>query len=160
MNGLPVNNHIRQLCPRVVVEDDAIRKALTGDRFNFPAESQVYAIKYGMIRTLIQQGYEVLVDDTHTTEISIKRLIEIDTNADFVFIDTDVDECIQRAINTNQTDLVGVIQRHHANLRRLTGTWHSEHDLPTGIKGVIAIADKVVTIRHNVIDSLEHTKRV
>jgi len=116
------------------------------------------ALKYGMIRTLMEQGYEVMVDDTHTTETSIRRLLEINLNATFILIDTDIEECIQRAINTNQEDLVGVIRRHHSNLQDFIGI--GDTNLPQDIHFALAIGYRIVGIRDNVVARMEHTKRV
>ena len=148
---------VSQTHPRIVVCDDAIRLAITGDRFNFLAESQVYALKYGMIRTMMEQGYEVMVDDTHTTATSIQRLVEINLNATFMLIDTDVDECIQRAKDTKQEDLVGVIHRHHCNLLELIGV---EKTLPKDLHLSMALGYRLAGIRDDVVAMMEHTKRV
>lgn len=152
-----IGRPLTQQHPRIVVEDDAIRRAITGDRFNFSSESQVYAIKYGMIRTLMEQGYEVLVDDTHTSPPSIQRLLEINIRADFVFIDTDLRECMTRAITTDQSDLIEVIRRHHFNLCHLIGQKTSLY-MPDD--AVERIAEAVRTIRGGVVERMEHTKRV
>lgn len=161
VDGLPdyCNGPYEQVFPRIIVEDDAIRKAITGDRFNFASESQVYAIKYSMIRTLMEQGYEVLVDDTHTSEPSIRRLLEININSDFCIVDTDPVECINRARATNQTDLVDVVHRHHWNLRNLIGI-QPDVNFPSGALLAAYVAKAVRLIRGGVIERMEHTKRV
>lgn len=101
---------------RVVVETDAIRKAITGDRWNGRAESQVYAIKHAMIATLLEQGYDVLVDGTHTSEVSMTRMLELDVHAEFCLHDTSLGQAVDNARKSGQSDLVNVIYRHSNNL--------------------------------------------
>jgi hypothetical protein len=72
-----------------------------------------------MIRALLERGFDVMVDGTHSTEISIKRILEIDINATAIPIFVDCSECIKRAKDTNQEDLIPVIERIHDNLRML-----------------------------------------
>jgi len=165
VNGIPCETpySITQSHPRIVICDDAIRRAITGDRFNLAAESQVYALKYGMIRTMLKQGYEVMVDDTHTTDVSVQRLLEINHKANFMLVDTDVDECIQRAIKTKQEDLVEVIKRHHANMKQFIGVDQYDGDLPTDIQLSMAIGYRIAGLRDDVIsqmDYTDYTKRV
>lgn len=105
--------------PRVVISDDQIRLALHGERYNRLAEPAVYATKYIILRTLVNSGYHVLSDDTHTTKESIERLLEIDKSATPIFIDTPYEVCLERAVNTNQFDLILVIGRMFENIRKL-----------------------------------------
>ena len=153
---MPKNNPVFH--PRIVLEDDAIRKAITGDRWNAAAESQVYAIKYGMIRTLMVQGYDVLVDDTHTTKPSIQRLLEIDLKADFVYIDTPMQECMKRAIETDQSDLIEVIRRQYFNICSLTSNGFLLPD--DRQETIVGIARAISNVSNEVVSRMEHSKRV
>jgi len=123
--------------PRAVVNEDAIRFAVTGKRFTFKVEPIAEAITHAMISSYVAQGYDVLVDETHTTWKSIEALLWIDPNAKPIWIyrpkyevETDyssqwpeivddgwkahVELCCQRALETNQQDLVDVIKYRHA----------------------------------------------
>ncbi len=102
---------------RIIVTPDAFRLAL-GHRYNWYAEPVVFAHVQIAIRALVQD-YDVLVDDTHTSIESITRILEVDPNANYVFVDTPLDVCIERAIATNQGDLVGVMARMQNNINRL-----------------------------------------
>jgi len=102
-----------------------------------------------MIRTLLEQGYDVMVDGTHTTVPSITRLLEIDPDAQFHFVNTDKNVCIQRARATNQEDLVKVILRHYHNVQQLTDA-----------DPVNNLAIAIRRIRHDIKERMEHTKRV
>jgi chloramphenicol 3-O-phosphotransferase len=99
--------------PRIIVNADWLRLALTGQVFVQEAEDMVHAVKHLIIRTYLNNGYDVLCDGTHTTKTSIQDLLYIDKNADFFMIDTDINECKQRAIDSNQEYLIhkGVIDR-------------------------------------------------
>lgn len=102
--------------PRVIVSGDAIRLATHGMRYNRLGEDAVFATLHTMIRALLITGFDVIVDETNTSEISIRRLLEIDNNAVAIYIDTTEDVCIKRAIESNQLDLIPVIKRVSKNL--------------------------------------------
>lgn len=104
---------------RVIVSSDSIRLAITGKRYEPLAETLVFATKHIMIRSLLSLNYDVIVDGTHSTEISITRLLEIDKNAKYVIIPTRPEICIDRAYQTNQPDLVPTINRINKNLLSL-----------------------------------------
>lgn len=105
--------------PRVVVCADDIRLAF-GHRWNSLAEGFVDATKHTMIRALLQ-NHDVLVDGTHTTLSHIKRLFEIDPEAEFLFVDTPPGICKTRAEETEQYDLIPVIDRMSCQLIELVG---------------------------------------
>lgn len=104
---------------RVIVCADNIRLSLHNQRFNSYSEEFVSAIKHVMIRTLLKTGFSVIIDGTHTTPNSIKKIFEIDPNAEPVLFDTPVWLCQERAIATNQPDLLPVIDRMEAQLEKL-----------------------------------------
>ena len=113
------NRWVREDIMRVVVNADSLRLALTGQRYNYLAESVVFSMKYVFIRALLKQGYEVLVDGTNSSDISIQRILEIDPNAEFLIVDTPEEVCIQRAKDTNQEDLIPVIKSIGKNVERI-----------------------------------------
>lgn len=110
---------INRLIRRVIVNVDSIRLALHGNRYEPLAETMVFSITHVMIRSLLNQGFDVIVDETNTTEISIQRLLEIDSNARPILIDTPVEECKRRAIETGQPDLIPVIDRINENISEI-----------------------------------------
>ncbi len=103
---------------RVVVSGDRIRESLYGSLWNQLAEDFVDAIKWTMVRTLLNSGYTVLLDETNTSERNIRKIFEIDINAEFVYVDTPVEVCKKRA---NET-LWKPIDRMHDNLRTLVNS--------------------------------------
>jgi predicted kinase len=106
-----------QTNPRVIVSGDDIRLATHGTRYNKLAEDSVFSTLHIMIRTLLITGFDVIVDETNTSEISIRRLLEIDEYAIAIRFDTSEEICIQRAIDSGQSDLVSAIKRTSNNLK-------------------------------------------
>ena len=105
---------------RVIVCSDDIRLALHGQRYEALAETMVFAIKHVMIRAHLARGFDVIVDGTHSTSVSIKRLLEIDKNATAIMFDTTMEECIRRATATGHLDLTtGPIQRIANNIAEI-----------------------------------------
>lgn len=105
---------------RAIVCSDNIRLALTGKRYEPLAETMVFATKHIMIRSLLDRGFDVVVDGTHSTEISIQRILEIDINAIHVIVDTPPEVCKQRAIDSGHSDLAdGIIDRIYNNLKQI-----------------------------------------
>lgn len=95
---------------RVVVSPDSIRLAL-GHRFNWHVESFVHATAQVMVKTLLYQDYDVLVDCTNSTQESLIKWMYIKKDIVPVIVNTNVGECINRANKTGQSDLIPVIER-------------------------------------------------
>jgi predicted kinase len=113
------NEWVKAAPNRAIVCADNIRLALHGQRFQSLAEGMVHAIKDIMIRSLLARGIDVIVDGTHTTESSIRSILQIDVNAVAVIFDTSVEECKRRADATNQSDMHDVIDRMGKQLKKL-----------------------------------------
>lgn len=108
--------------PRVVINSDSIRLALHGQRYAFEAETFVFAIKHIMIRCFKNQGYDILVDGTHSSEISIQRILEIDINAKPICLfNISPDECKRRARKDSMLDLGPPIDRICSNISAVCG---------------------------------------
>lgn len=106
---------------RVIVSGDNIRLALTGQRFSKDAEQMVQAIKWVMVKALLDRGHEVMIDGTHTTNSSIEKILSIDPEARGIFIDRHPRDCEKTAMDCGHYDLVGsgVIRRMVNNLKEL-----------------------------------------
>lgn len=102
--------------PRTIVCSDDIRLALHGCRWSTLAEDMVHAIQGVMIRALLKRS-DVLIDGTNTTKSTIRKLLSYYVDADFCIIDTPKEICIQRAIDTNQLDLLPIIERMDKQLK-------------------------------------------
>ena len=143
--------------PRVVINEDAIMLSLTGKRFTHKANPMVHAISHCMLRTYVNEGYDVLFDETFTTWKSIKELLWISDAVpvwifkplfqrenivdgpgfyeDFTLLNENewyehLNLCILRAINSKQEDLIPVIKNRHApQLLELARDWSKFEDL-------------------------------
>lgn len=103
----------------VVVNSDQIRLALHGQRYNRLAEPTIHAITKVMVISLFNQGYICVIDETNTTISSIRQWLEIDSDAEFIYIDTSMEVCLQRAKDTGQEDLLKIIPKMYENLINL-----------------------------------------
>lgn len=119
---------------RVIVAGDDIRLALHGCRYSNYAEPYVEAIKTTMIRTLLFRGFDVIVDATHTTEYSIKKILQLNDDVEFIYIPSDLETCIERAKNTGKPDLVPVIKRHHQQIKYVIDNYGSYDNLIRNIE--------------------------
>jgi predicted kinase len=105
-------------CGAVIVNPDSIRLAIHGQPFIAEAESFVWAVAYAMTEALFIAGHDVVVvDATNTNEKARKpwydRFQEKRTNisVELVVIGTSKGECMARAILSNQSYLIPVIER-------------------------------------------------
>ncbi len=98
---------------RVVVNRDAVRLALYAERFIAEKENSVHFIYSNMVKSLLLNPYnKICMDETNCSVRAVRGILtDYDENAEFIFINTPVNVCIQRAIDTNQKDLVDVIPR-------------------------------------------------
>lgn len=118
--------------PRVVLEGDAFRKAVSGARYNEYAEQYVKPILRTSARALLNSGYDVLIDDTHTTWGSISEVLKLDPDAIPLWVPANeygsyfavpspqflkhAEECKERAKKLDQSDLLPIIDRMVQNL--------------------------------------------
>ena len=107
---------------RFIVSGDWVRLAYYGKRYIGKLEKFVHPIYETMIEALLMQdGIHLMLNDTHTSKHSIEKILNIDINTQFIFIDTSPEICKRRAYETNQADLVegGVIDRMYDHLKTL-----------------------------------------
>jgi len=99
-----------QSCP--IVNPDAIRIALHGQRFAAPAEPFVWAIAKVMVKALFEAGHaSVILDATNTTEARRKEWISKSWQTHWRVFDTPKDICIERAKLSGMPDLIPVIEK-------------------------------------------------
>lgn len=95
-------------CP--IVNADAVRLALHGKRYEGLAEDFVKAIRLVMVRALFLAGHDVvLYDETNFSREIRNRIRSTEWRTVFVPVLTPPDVCKERAIATDQPDLVRVI---------------------------------------------------
>lgn len=109
--------------PRVVIGGDDFRQAVYGKEYDPDREGLVFAAMDTAIRALLYRGFDVLVDETCTTESTLLRYLKLDLDAIALFVDTDVDTCIERAIRNGREYLITPIRRMDSQLKRLREGW-------------------------------------
>lgn len=109
--------------PRVVIGGDDFRTALHGNAYRVEAEGTVFAMMDVAVRGLLNRGFDVIVDETCTTEQTLLRYLRIDGEAVPVFIDTPMETCIERALASDKPFLVAPIKRMAFQLEYLRGNW-------------------------------------
>ena len=96
-----------------IVCPDAIRLALHGQRFAQSAEPWVWAMAHLMVGSLFLAGHDVVIlDATNNTRRRRKEWINPSAwKVKMALISTPVDECIERAQNEGDLDIIPVIKR-------------------------------------------------
>lgn len=100
----------------VIVEPDALRLAMYGQRWIKKMEPYIWAITYSMVEALFLVGHDkVVIDATNINEEARKpwfdRYNKEGYEVQLVIINTKKDVCIERAKLTGQEDLIPVIER-------------------------------------------------
>lgn len=103
-----------------IVNPDAIRLALHGQRFFPPAEPMVWAVAHMMVRALFEAGHEIVILDA--CNVSHKRRDEWrskDWETRFKIIRTPASICIDRAMERNDYEIIDSITRMADNFEEL-----------------------------------------
>ena len=132
-----------------IVNPDAVRMAITGQRFVKHAEPLVWTIVQCMVRALFQAGHNsVILDATNTTKARRKFWLDEcrngfygdDAKVSFIVFDTPVDVCKQRAIHGGMKDLLPIIDSMNEGFESLdpvTEPNRDVHDVLAGILGLL-----------------------
>jgi hypothetical protein len=118
-------------CP--VVNADAVRLALHGQRYQALAEPFVKAIRLTMVRALFEAGHDtILYDETNFSRAARDQVRSDQWVTKFIHVPTPPDVCKERAILTGQPDLLPVIDAMHARYEPLADD-EERYVLPAGI---------------------------
>lgn len=120
--------YVSTIRPRAIVAGDAFRHALYGGEFNPRSEGTVFAMMDVATRALLERGFDVIIDETCTTEATLLRYLRIDKDATPIFIEATVNECIDRANATNKPYLLLPIKRMGKQLERLRRNWDAIYE--------------------------------
>lgn len=105
-----------------IVRRDAIRLALHGQRYEPKAESMVKSMSLYMIRSLFLAGHEfVICDETNYSQWARESIKDPDWDTVFYPVLTDPAVCMERAIMTEQPDLIKIIEEMYSRYEPLTG---------------------------------------
>lgn len=95
-----------------IVNKDAIRLALHGQRFLPEAEKLIDVLSIYMVKSLFLAGHEtVIVDECHNTEKRRKRWLNNDWLIEYKIIPTTKEKCIRRAVEENDVEIIPIIER-------------------------------------------------
>jgi predicted kinase len=108
-----------------MVNPDSIRLALYGQAFIIDAEDMVWTIAKYMVKSLFLAGHEtVILDATNTTEKRRDFWVSEKWLCKYKLFDTNEEECIKRARESNQLALIPVIQNMNNKFEILTVEEH------------------------------------
>lgn len=103
-----------------IVNRDNIRLALHGQRYTALAEPMVKAISNVMIRSLFLSGHELVLYDETNYSRAARDFIKSDLwETRFWVVPTPPEICADRAVATNQHDLIPVIEEMYKRYQPL-----------------------------------------
>lgn len=103
----------------VILSEDSFRQALHGEDWIKTCEGFVRASIDLAALSLLNMGYSVILDDTHTSETNLKRVLRITNDVQFVIVDTPLEICVERATKLGQEKLIPVIRRCCKQLEKI-----------------------------------------
>ena len=103
-----------------IVSRDCLRLAVHGQRYLAPAEPLIKSLDLYMIRALFLAGHDIVIcDETNYSEAARKHLKDSSWTTVFYPVYTTKEVCQERAVDTNQADLVPVIEEMNARYEPL-----------------------------------------
>lgn len=103
-----------------IVRRDAIRLALHGQRFEIAAEPMVKAMSLYMIKSLFLSGHPVVIcDETNYSRAARNSLKSDQWETQFYPVLTSPETCKDRAVATNQADLIPIIDEMYSRYEAL-----------------------------------------
>lgn len=99
----------------VVLSADRLRLLLYGQRFYRGGEAVMWSFHDIVYKLMLEQGIDIIIDETNVMASRRKYYIDLAKEYGYtingIWFKTSVEECCQRAINTNQQDLIPVIHQ-------------------------------------------------
>jgi len=124
---------------RLVFSGDTFRLAIHGLPYIKEAEGLVFSIMDVAARAMLLDGYDVLMDETASTEATILRYLNLDIDAQPMFVHTPASVCKERAVAGNRPYLVPVIDRIDKQLFQLLSRWDATFErLKDHVRGQVA----------------------
>ncbi len=129
-------------CP--IVSPDAVRLAVTGQRFVLEGEPAVWMVVRYMVRALFKVGHNtVILDSTNITKSNRKIWLDEsklgnygDSTVRFVTFDADVATCKERAKRIGQFDLLSVIDSMHESFEELDDSEEPNRNVKNALAGI------------------------
>jgi predicted kinase len=100
----------------IIISADDLRYIVYNQRFWGDGEALMWSIRGMMLKYLMQQGVDIIIDETNTTKERRKPILKLAKQFGYkvtgcVVEGSWVDECTQRAKAAGQEDLIPIIQR-------------------------------------------------
>lgn len=140
MMGLPrsgkstISKELAKSVGAPIVNRDAIRLAVHGQRYQPVAEPLIKTLDLYMIRSLFLAGHEVVIcDETNYSEEARAHVSNGDWEVEWYPVLTHPDICKERALATDQSDLIPVIDDMYGRYTRLpvnSRLYYGVKDLP------------------------------
>ena len=133
-------------CP--IVNPDAVRFAVTGQRFVKSAEPTVWMVVRYMVRALFEAGHNtVILDATNTTKERRRFWLDEcrqgfygdDARVSFVVFDTSAEVCKQRALDSGMEDLLPIIDSMDAGFESLDPVIEHNHNVQNVFAGLMGL---------------------
>jgi len=98
----------------VVISVDDLRYIVYNQRFWSDGEPLMWSVRGIMLKYLMQQGVDIIIDETNTTIDRRKSIIKLAKQYGYHIIGkyfqmVRIEDCIKRAEKTNQLDLIPII---------------------------------------------------
>jgi len=110
-----------QHLPWMAFNLDDYRLATYGQEFCRAGEAYASGAMYTSIKVFLKHGYNIIIDDTHTSTFSLRQIFMLDVNAQYCDVIPDnIDTISKRQTDTGDTIPVQVFRRlwyqyHHIN---------------------------------------------
>lgn len=100
----------------VIISADDIRYLVYGQRYWQDGESLMWSIRKIILEYMMKQGLDIIIDETNITKESRKSIIKLAKKYNYYIIGNiiegvQINTCINRAIESNQFNLIPVINR-------------------------------------------------
>lgn len=106
------------------VSADQLRLIIYGRRYWAGGEGKVFWVRNVMLKALLEQGVDIVIDETNTTKDKRSKLIKLAKEYGYwvtaIVIREDKKTCIERAIETGQVDLISVIEKMAENYEEVS----------------------------------------
>lgn len=99
----------------VILSADELRYLIYNQRFWTDGEPMIWAVHGIILKMLLKQGVDIIVDETNVTKSIRSKIIKLVKEYDYeitgIEFNTPKEICKERAIKTGQDDLLPVIDR-------------------------------------------------
>jgi predicted kinase len=104
----------------IIVSTDRLNLLIYGQRYYSGGEAMLQAIKEIQLKSLMEQGLDITIDDSNITVAARAKLLNLantyNYEASAVFIDASIMTCIERARAADQLILVSAINKAASQL--------------------------------------------